>query len=46
MFLTFPQEMEALLHYNGLAVLERYGGYDSSPLTADSQIMVYVCRAA
>lgn len=44
--LTFPQEMEALLHYNGLAVLERYGGYDSGPLTADSQIMVYVCRVA
>jgi SAM-dependent methyltransferase len=41
---TFPQEMEALLYYNGFTVLERYGGTDFSPLTSESKHMVYVCR--
>lgn len=40
---VFPQEMEALLHYNGFAVIERYGGWDASPLTAASRLMVFVC---
>lgn len=42
----FPQEMEALLHYNGFVVSERYGDWDSSPLTNESQVMIYVCRNA
>jgi SAM-dependent methyltransferase len=40
----FPQEMEALLHYNGFKIVERYGDYDSSPLTGDSPMQVYVCK--
>src|SRR5262245_28938215 len=40
----YPQELEALLHYNGFTVLERYGDYDRGPLTAESRTMVYVCR--
>jgi hypothetical protein len=39
----FPQEMEALLHYNGFKILERYGDWDSSPLTAESALMILVC---
>jgi SAM-dependent methyltransferase len=42
----FPQELEALLHYNGFETLERYGDWDGSPLTNESQIMIFVCRAA
>jgi SAM-dependent methyltransferase len=42
----FPQEMEALLHYNGFVVMERYGNWDSSPLTPGSEVMIYVCRKA
>lgn len=42
----FPQEMEALLHYNGFEILERYGDWDRSPLSNDSQMMIFVCRAA
>ena len=41
----FPQELEALLHYNGFKVVERYGGPDFSPLTADSEYIVYVARS-
>ena len=41
---TFPQELEALLHYNGLRVVERYGDNDTSPLTNESRLMICVCR--
>jgi SAM-dependent methyltransferase len=40
----FPQELEALLHYNGFTVVEQYGDYDGSPLTADSKSMIYICQ--
>ncbi len=42
----FPQEMEALLHYNGLAVVDRFGDPEFGPLTAESRWMVFVCRPA
>lgn len=41
---NFPQELEALLHYNGFTVIERYGDNDKSPLTNQSRLMIYVCR--
>lgn len=41
---TFPQELEALLHYNGFTVLRRYGDWDLSPLTGDSPSIIVVCR--
>jgi SAM-dependent methyltransferase len=40
----FPQELETLLHYNGFEVLERYGDWDRSPLTNESQMMIFVCQ--
>lgn len=40
----FPQELETLLHYNGLEVTERYGDADGSPLTNQSRAMIYICR--
>jgi hypothetical protein len=36
--------MEALLHYNGFEIVERYGDADCSPLTNESRAMIYVCR--
>ncbi len=42
--INFPQELEALLHYNGFTVVERYGDSDASPLTKDSRLLVYVCQ--
>ena len=41
---SFPQELEALLQYNGFTVVERYGDYNASPLTNNSRLMIYVCR--
>lgn len=40
----FPPEVDALLHYNGFTVTDRYGDWDRSPLTNDSPRMIFVCR--
>ncbi len=41
---TFPQELAALLHYNGLTVVRQYGDWDGEPLTAASRSIIVVCR--
>ncbi len=41
----FPAELDALLHYNGFEVLERYGEFDRSPLESESDSIISVCRA-
>lgn len=41
---TFPQELLALLHYNGFAVQEQYGDWDRTPLTAASPSIISICR--
>lgn len=39
----FPQELELLLHYNGFSITQRYGNWDGSPITNESQLMILVC---
>lgn len=41
---TFPQELEALLHYNGFRLTARYGDWQCAPLAADSPEQVVVCE--
>lgn len=41
---VFPQEMEALLHYNGFQIHTVYGDWQQNPLTASSPAMIYVCQ--
>ena len=41
---TFPQELAALLHYNGFTVLRQYGDWNLEPLTAASPSIISVCR--
>jgi hypothetical protein len=41
---VFPQELEALLFYNGFQVRARYGSWQQEPLTATSPAMIYVCQ--
>jgi SAM-dependent methyltransferase len=41
----FPQELQALLRYNGLRLLAAYGGYDKTPLTCSSAKQIYVMEA-
>ena len=39
----FPQELEALLHYNGFKLLERYGDFERGELRPDCESQVLVC---
>ena len=41
---TFPQELAALLHYNGFTIIRQYGDWDWSRLTAASPSIISVCR--
>jgi SAM-dependent methyltransferase len=41
---VYPQEMQALLYYNGLRVHTCYGSWEREPLTATSPSMIYVCQ--
>ena len=42
--LVFPQEMEALLHYNGFQIYEKYGDWNMDPLQDDSRQVIYLCH--
>lgn len=41
---TFPQELGALLHYNGFTMIRQYGDWNLEPLTAASPSIIAVCR--
>jgi SAM-dependent methyltransferase len=41
---TFPQELAALLYYNGLTIVRQYGDWNLEPLTAASPSIISVCR--
>ncbi|MBX3247208.1 MAG: class I SAM-dependent methyltransferase [Myxococcales bacterium] len=41
----FPAELEALLHYNGFEVLERFGDFEGGPLGPDSESQIVLCKA-
>jgi SAM-dependent methyltransferase len=41
---TFPQELAALLHYNGFTIIRQYGDWNLEPLTAASTSIISVCR--
>jgi SAM-dependent methyltransferase len=41
---TFPQELAALLHYNGFTIVRQYGDWNVEQLTATSPSIISVCR--
>ncbi|QSJ14339.1 class I SAM-dependent methyltransferase [Nostoc sp. UHCC 0702] len=41
--LYFPQELEALLKYNGFKIEHKFGGYDRSPFNSNSFQQIIVC---
>lgn len=41
---TFPQELAALLHYNGLRVIRQFGDWNRTPLTRAGTSIISVCR--
>lgn len=40
----FPQELEALLHYNGFETTKILGSFAGGPLKADSDVMIFHAR--
>jgi SAM-dependent methyltransferase len=46
MRMYYPEELDALLHYNGFAIEHKYGGFDQRPFGAQSTQQVIVCRLA
>ncbi len=40
----FPAELEALLHYNGFTIEERFGDFECGPLDAESESQVIVAK--
>ena len=41
---TYPHELETLLHYNGFQIVNQYGDWDKSGLTAQSEEIISVCE--
>ncbi len=41
---TFPQELAALLYYNGFSIIRQYGDWDLEPLSAASRSIIVACR--
>jgi SAM-dependent methyltransferase len=41
---TFPQELAALLHYNGFSIVRQYGDWNLEPLAAASPSIISVCH--
>ena len=41
---TFPQELAALLRYNGFTILRQYGDWNHEPLTVAGRSIIVVCR--
>lgn len=42
----FPQEIDAIVEYNGLEIEKKYGNYDESPFRGDSPKQIVICRKA
>ena len=44
MRIHFPQELDALLHYNGFVIEAKFGDYDETPFESTSPKQLVVCR--
>jgi SAM-dependent methyltransferase len=40
----FPQELDALLKYNGFNIKAKYGDFDQTPFTSDSKRQILICE--
>lgn len=45
MRMFFPQELDALLEYNGFEIVHKWGGLDERPFDASSEFQVVVCAS-
>ena len=42
--MIFPQELDAILNYNGFKVDAKYGEFDQKPFSSDSNYQIFVCH--
>jgi 2-polyprenyl-3-methyl-5-hydroxy-6-metoxy-1,4-benzoquinol methylase len=42
---TYPQELEALLHYNGFQIIKQYGNWEKAPLSTSCPGIISICKA-
>ena len=42
---THPQELEALLHYNGFKIIQQFGNWNREALSASSPSIISICKA-
>lgn len=42
--MVYPQELDALLHYNGFHIEQKYGDFDRSPFDSSAKTQLMVCR--
>jgi SAM-dependent methyltransferase len=42
----YPQEIDAVVTYNGFEIENKYGNYDESPFRGDSPKQIVICRKA
>lgn len=42
----YPQEIDAVMKYNGFEIENKYGDYDESPFRGDSPKQIVICRKA
>jgi hypothetical protein len=40
----FPQELDALLYYNGFIINHKYGNFTEEPFTSDSNFQIVICH--
>jgi hypothetical protein len=45
MRMYFPQELDALIKYNGFTIDDKFGNYDRTPFTAQSEKQIIICSA-
>jgi 2-polyprenyl-3-methyl-5-hydroxy-6-metoxy-1,4-benzoquinol methylase len=41
---THPQELEALLHYNGFQIVQQYGNWNKKALSASNTEIINICK--
>jgi SAM-dependent methyltransferase len=41
---TYPQELQALLHYNGFQVMDQYRNWNQEALSASSPSIISICK--
>jgi hypothetical protein len=41
---TYPQELQALLYYNGFQITQQYGNWDKEALSSSSPGIISICN--